>query len=188
MAVLFISPSAFAEDAAPAPTPTSSTERRFHVSLSPLPLLAGAIAGNVDIKLNERWTLGPSFLYWNAKILDLRINASGLGVRTAYSFRNPALQDGPYLAGILSYGSSKITQTSTTYGELSGEASGAGITGLAGYHWILPAGLSFRAGVGLGLSKLNKVELKDSSGTVREDGPKGVGGIFATELDIGWTF
>lgn len=185
VAALFTTFNAFAEDSANAVT---SGDHHYHLSLSPIPLLVGAVSGNFEVKLNERWTVGPSFLYWNTKIFDYRFNASGVGIRAAYSFRAPALQDGPYLAGGLSYASAKVTQNSLSYGEISGEASGFGLTGLAGYHWILPSGFSFRVGVGLGLSKLNKIELRDSSGTVRDSGFNGLGGGIANEIDIGWAF
>lgn len=163
-------------------------DHTMHLSVAPIPLLLGAISTNLELKVNERWTVGPSLLYWNSKIFDYHFSASGAGVRAAYSFRNPALQDGPYIAGGLSYASAKVTYRSTAYGELSGEGSGFGLTGLAGYHWVLPSGFTFRVGVGLSLSKLNQIELKDSSGTVREDSFRGISGGIANEIDIGWAF
>lgn len=166
----------------------AESDHTMHLSVAPIPLLLGAVSTNFEFKVNERWTVGPSLLYWNSKIFDYHFNASGIGVRAAYSFRNPALQDGPYLAGGLSYGSAKVTYRSTNFGELSGEGTGFGITGLAGYHWVLPSGFTFRAGVGLSLSKINRIELKDSSGTVRDEGFKGMGGGIANEIDIGWVF
>lgn len=168
---------------------SSSGSHAVNAYIEPIALLLGAVDGGVDIQINDRWTVGPSLLFWNSNILGYKIESSGFGGRVAYSFRNAAFVDGPYVASTLNYAKTKVTHDSALYGQTSADVSGAALSGMAGYHWILPSGLTFRAGVGLALSSVHRIEMKDSGGTVRDsyELPMHSAG-FATEVHVGWKF
>lgn len=166
-----------------------SSGRVVNLYVNPASVIFGMADVGVEFRLTEKWTLAPTFAYVNTQLLDLHIRGKAVGARAAYSFRNLAFEDGPYLASEVRVAQMRVSRRDVVYGTLdSGELTNVSLSGLAGYHWVWPSGFNFRAGVGITLARRYLTELKDSGGTVREDYPAPMNSVFATEAQAGWAF
>lgn len=158
---------------------------------NPLGLVIGAIGVNFDIAVTDDWTVGPEGLYWhlkfdnNSSFNDFEISAFSVGARANW-FKNGVFTDGLYVGPSVKYFSIKATSTdATTYLDREGTASALAAVCLVGYGWFWD---SFNMMLGGGLSLPlgnNKVEVTDAAGVKREES---VGGGFAAEFTLGWTF
>ena len=164
----------------------------------PIALLAGGLALDLDFRINEQWTIGPSLGYIKLKDKDrttdsgdpaeAEVQASALGVRANYYF-DSAFVDGWFLGPSFSFAKLEVdVKNKSTLQSASAEVSGAAIGILAGYHWFWD---SFNLNLGAGISSFTgpeKVTVNYSDGTKDEvKGPNG-SAAFAAEFSLGWTF
>lgn len=159
-------------------------DKSWNVRTRPLSLALGMINAQVDYAISDNLTVGPDFTSWNLTIGDYDVSASGFGVGANYYFDN-VFNDSWYVSGGYSSASATVKYKSSLYGNLEASAQVAGVAIGGGYHWFWE---SFNLNLGLNtlLAATTKVELKDSTGTVRDTYtyPGGVGLDFA----IGFAF
>ena len=159
---------------------TTAMANDWNVQFAPISSLIGLIDMNVQYKLADQWTVGPTILSWNLSAADISFSASGFGVRGTYAF-DKALSDGWYVSGGM--GTMSFAAKSGAY---SSNVSGTQMLVGGGYHWFWDS-FNLNLGFTTGSSSVTKVEVKDASGTVVSSSSVGAlsGGL---EFMIGWTF
>jgi hypothetical protein len=165
----------------------------FNFRFSPVLVLVGAAAVNLDIAVSNSITIGPQLLYWNLNLkqtgtstqqYDYKIKASSYGVRLNW-FKNNIYTDGLYLGLAATRSSVSVEEKTTT---TSGSSSGTSISALAGYGWFWN---SFNQMLGAGFSTSagdTKIEIKDSNGTITDSVSSPSSANFTLEYSLGWTF
>lgn len=136
----------------------------WNLRFSPVGLLMGMIAAEVDYKVTENVVVGPSFLSWNITRNNLSMSASGFGVQGAYYF-NPVYTDSFYVGGTFTSFSVSASDTDAYGNKASASASGTGLGFKGGYHWFWD---SFNLNLGLvaSSSSMSNVQIKDTNGNV----------------------
>lgn len=173
LCVLFSSPAAFAAGG-------------FNLRVAPLVAIIGIIDLNLDYKINNNLTVGPSLSYMSLTLFDVTIKGSGFGVEGNYFF------SGVYTDGFYSdFGISTLNVEASARSNSTGETAKATGNGLlyfvgGGYAWFWQ---SFNLNLGLNFAgtSMNKIEVKDSSGTTVEsyNGRPTNAGL---DFKIGFTF
>ena len=191
--VSMIGPSAFAEAEAPAASSASSANGSINARISPLGLLIGYINADVDFKLGDQWTLGPTFSYWGFDMTSsaftddkMRVESKSIGARANW-YKNGVFKDSLFFSPIFQYVSASATGTSRSSGNtVSASASVPVLSGLVGYHWFgQTLNMSLGAGLGFGLGS-SKVKATDGTTTVESDISRSVG--LALDFMIGIVF
>ncbi len=139
----------------------SASNEIWNIRLSPFAFLLGALNAQVDYRLDDNWTAGPNFLYWNGSLLDWKVKATGFGASAKYAF-DGAYSDSFYLGGGLGFSSVEVSIVSlgVTY---TGSATGTGIIATGGYQWFWD-NFNLNLGLTLGTSSVSDIEVKDSNG------------------------
>lgn len=181
--VLSLSSSAWAQK-----TEYASDARKVNIRVGPLGLLLGYLNADVDFKVGQEWTAGPSigYLRWNLEAGGVKYSATAfqLGLRTNWYFQGTAINDGWYFGPGLTY--SKATVESNEY-----EATAMGLiaSGIVGYNWMWE-NFNIMLGGGMFLSTIpGEVEVTRKSNGVKEKvsvgrGPSGI----TAEFTLGWAF
>lgn len=155
-----------------------------NVRFSPIGLLIGLINVEVDFKVNENWTMGPTLAFWNFSVGETGSNLFGtdvsffsLGGRANW-YKNGIHTDGLYVGPSLSYNTVKLKS-----GSDSASASGLVASGLVGYGWFWE---SFNMHLGGGLSlPLGSLKAEVNG---EEYAARGGSAGLAIEYTLGWTF
>lgn len=191
--VSMIGLSASAETEAPAASSASSANGSINARISPLGLLIGYINADVDFKLGDQWTLGPTFSYWGFDMTSsaftgdkLRVESKSIGARANW-YKNGVFKDSLFFSPIFQYVSASAIGTSRSSGStVSASASVPVLSGLVGYHWFgQTLNMSLGAGLGFGLGS-SKVKATDGTTTVESDISRSVG--LALDFMIGIVF
>ena len=164
----------------------------FNFRFSPILLLVGAAAVNLDIAVTDSITVGPQLFLWNLNLkqtsgasqYDYKIKATGFGARLNW-FSNKVYNDGMYLGASVSTSSVTIDEKTTS---TTGEGSSTSIAGLVGYGWFWN---SFNQMLGAGFSSSTgdtKIKIKDSNGVTTDEVTSPSAANFALEYSLGWTF
>lgn len=191
--VSVIGASALAQGAAPSSTSSSAKEGSINARISPLGLLIGYFNADVDIKVGDQWTLGPTFSYWGFDVSSsgftgdsMRVESKSIGARANW-YKNGVFKDSLFFSPIFQYVSASATGTSRSSGStVSASASVPVLSGLVGYHWFgQTLNMSLGAGLGFGLGS-SKVKATDGTTTVESDISRSVG--LALDFMIGIVF
>ena len=191
--VSMIGASALAQGDAPSTTSSSSKEGSVNARISPLGLLIGYFNADVDIKVGDQWTLGPTFSYWGFDVTSsgftgdsMRVESKSIGARANW-YKNGVFKDSLFFSPILQFVSASASGTSRTSGAtVSASATVPVLSGLIGYHWFgQTLNMSLGAGLGFGLGS-SKVKATDGTTTVESDISRSVG--LALDFMIGIVF
>lgn len=145
-----------------------SAAAEMNLRTQPIGYLVPILNAELDIGVSESWTLGPTVAFLNHKYGDYQLTAGAVGIAGMYYISGKRFTDSWYINPAIQWESIKVTTTDPYYGDLSWTGTATVLSGIAGYQWFWESGFNITLGAGLSLSNLNKVELKDSSGTVRE--------------------
>ncbi len=171
------------------------SEKKFNFSFEPIVLLVGLVNVNLDMKLNDSWTFGPTFSYWRVSVASgdpvytdkLSLSVFALGARGSW-YANGVFQDGWYVSPVLQYVNAKVSTISAGQ-DLSASVSLVELMGLVGYNWFWDS-FNMRLGGGINLATgPSKVHVQSSNSTYSNDvsyNPSSVG--LAFDFMIGWTF
>lgn len=170
--LLFASAPAFAKD--------------MNFRFGPIGLLAGFINGELDFAVGSNWSVGPIVGFISRSSDNVDIDAGQIGLRADYYF-NGTFTDGWYITPQVSIAGFDVTENDTLYGKLEDKVGGVIVSGMVGYNWFWD---TFNMGVGGGLSTytVDNLELKDSTGTVRDKYDRFSNLQLALEFNLGWTF
>ena len=190
--VSMIGASALAQGDAPSATSSSSKEGSINARISPLGLLIGYFNADVDIKVGDQWTLGPTFSYWGVAMTTdsvfstSRLESKSIGARANW-YKNGVFKDSLYFSPIFQYVSATFSGTSRTSGStISASASVPVASALVGYHWFgQTVNMSLGAGFGFGLGS-SKVTATDGTTTTESNIGRSVG--LALDFMIGIVF
>lgn len=177
-----------------APSVAHSADNELNVRFAPLSLLVGWLNVDLDVRVNDQWTLGPTIGLWRANIEDnyfvgdkYQLKRNAVGVRANWS-QSGSFQTGFYVSPIVQFVRVEISGVSkTTANDITASASGVTVTGIAGYQWFWD---TFNLSVGGGLilgAQSSDVSVQDgpSSYKVASSG-RGTGVAF--DFMLGWTF
>jgi hypothetical protein len=148
---------------------STTNAKSVNLRMNPLLLLVGYANLDVDIKLSNMVTLGPSIGYLNYTSKDIagdvKSYAYDLGIRAnIYPGAEALAEHGWYIGPSLHYIYAKAE-----LGTKSAELSGYSFNLVGGYHWIWE---SFNLMLGAGLSATSfpdKATVKDSSGGAQQE-------------------
>ncbi len=158
-----------------------------------LGLLIAFINFDLEFKISDDWTVGPTVSYWKfdfnssayagGKISAVR---KALGVRANWA-QNGAYRSGVYLSPMIQLVSAEVTGRSAFSGiPVTATASVPLITGLVGYQWFGPSGWNINVGAGLVTGGSSKVEVRDGTTTSSVETSQ-TGGL-ALDFMIGYVF
>lgn len=167
------------EKAAPAAASSSSSQgsdKFMNIRVNPLGLVFGLINADIDFKVADAITVGPSLMFWSLA----GITAFGGGARGNYYFNGQAFTDSFYLGAHAEYA---LVTYKTSLGNSSAGVFGAGA--LAGYHWVWDGGFNIMLGGGIGYyAGSSTVTINGQTASVT-----GLNGVSpALEFTLGWAF
>lgn len=160
-----------------------------NIRFGPLGLAVGVVNVQMDFKLNNEWTLGPSvaFVNWedddSVYTNDIEISGYSFGARANW-FNNGVFTDGFYIGPALHYTSieAKVNDGGT---EFKADGSVLVASSIFGYGWFWE---SFNILLGGGIA----IPLGDKEVTIKENGVETesvrITSSFAAEFTLGWTF
>ena len=186
--VLFNAQPSFAQSGSAGSSGASANFR-----IAPLSLLIGWLNLDLDFKISDDWTVGPTIGVWRVTLEDtlfvdnkLNLERNAVGARAVWS-QSGAYQTGFYFSPIVQFVSAKVSGTGKSSGNpISATASGITLTGIGGYQWFWDSfNMSLGAGlqVGAQASKVTVVE----AGTSRDVSAERSAGA-ALDFMLGWTF
>lgn len=157
---------------------------------SPIGLLVGQVAVDLDYKVADNWTVGPEVAYMHSSVSEtdaltsnIDITGYGAGARANW-FKNGTYTDGLYVGPSLTYVSVKAT-ASDAFGNISGSASAVVLSALVGYGWFWDSfNMMLGGGAAVPLGN-NQVTVTDSNGNQIKSN---VSSSLALEYSLGWTF
>lgn len=126
-------------------TAFAAADKSTNISTNPLGMLFGSINANVDFKVADRISAGPSFAYSSYTSGSSKATGIGLGANVGFYLSNKTFSDSWVLNLGLDYASVSNSATSA-------KASGLAIGGTIGYGWFWDGG--FNMGLGFGAQYL----------------------------------
>jgi hypothetical protein len=164
----------------------------YNFRFSPIGLIIGAVSADLDVAINDQWTLGPEFSYWHLSFdqtsglsSKLDLTALSLGARANW-FKNGIYTDGLYVGPSLKYLNARASATDTSGASASAETSTAVAQVLVGYGWFWD---SFNMMLGGGASTslgTTSITVQSSNGQQTSENLPAAG--LALEFTLGWTF
>lgn len=169
-------------------TQYASDSRKANFRFGPLGLLLGYLNADLDFKIGQEWTLGPSvgYLRWNLNSTgtNYSVTAYQVGARANWYFEGTAINDGWYFGPSISYTSVKVDSN-----DYEATATGIGFTGIMGYNWMWE---NFNIMLGGGLAAATtpgEVEVTRKSNNTKEKVSVGRSSAgLALEFTLGWAF
>lgn len=171
-----------------------SSDTEMNIRFAPASLLFGWLNVDLDLRVSEQWTIGPTIGLWRIQIedsyfvgdkYDLKRNA--VGVRANWS-QSGTFQTGFYASPIVQFAQVEIAGTGKSTGnDISASASGLTITGIAGYQWFWE---SFNIALGGGLilgGPASDISVQDGPTSYKiANNQRTTGAAF--DFMLGWTF
>lgn len=178
----------------PQATNASSSESGDFVNLrlAALGLLIGYLNADLEFKVADQWSVGPTFSFWRYKgESSLFTNKEYTGQRNAFGARatwakNGAYRTGFYISPIIQFVDAKISGTGATSGSpVEAKGSGPLFSGVFGYHWF-GANWNISAGAGFVAGGPENIEVREGATTenVRSSRTTGV----TLDFMIGYVF
>lgn len=160
---------------------------------NPLGLLAGGLGLNLDIAVNESWTVGPEFSYIDFKIgsggvftNEVRVRGIGGAVRGNWHY-NGVFTDGFYVGPSLGYSNVEVEASD---GVETAKASVGSVyaQALFGYAWYWDSSFNIMLGGGFAtiLSNPKATVTNNTTGARSEYDVRNTG--LALEFSLGFTF
>ncbi len=180
---------------AEAPASSTSGDSKagtVNARVSPLGLLIGYFNVDVDFKVGDQWTIGPTLSYWSLSMspdsvfTTSRLESKSIGARANW-YNKGVFQDSLYFSPVFQLVSATFSGTSRSSGAaISASASVPVASVLVGYHWFGKSiNTSLGAGVGFGLGS-SKVTATDGTTSVESDISRSVG--LALDFMVGIVF
>jgi hypothetical protein len=181
----------------PPPKPQKSSAAQssdfMDLRLYPLTVFLGGLSADLDFRLNDQWTLGPSLGYWRFNLdqtsgFTSSFTATVLraGVRANW-FKNGTFTSGLYLGPSIDYTMVKVS-TSDASGTITATGNTLAVTGLVGYGWFWNSfNMMLGAGAALALGP-TKIDVSNTNGSSSNSVSTQSGAGLALEYTIGWTF
>jgi hypothetical protein len=155
----------------------------YNLRFNPIVLLVGVINAELDYKLNDQVTVGPSLAFYSFKTSGVSVGGTNLGIQSRYFFKNFS-DDSWYVTGRGLYSTAEATISSLGI-DYKGKYAGLLLGFGGGYHWFWD---SFNMNLGAGLlSSQGEIELTDSTGS-KYPTTASPGSSFYLEYTIGWLF
>ena len=155
-----------------------------NLRVDPLQLFYNNLNLDLDLPINDKWTLGPTLDYQNRSEDDWDINEYHIGMRGNYWFNKNIFSQGWYLGPSISYINIEAENDNDGF-DSSGKSSGLEITVMSGYQGMWE---SFNINLGLGpfFHAVKEIEVKNDQGEKHEYGGHSIG--LVAELTLGWKF
>lgn len=174
------------------PRAFATNDDSYNFRFSPIGLIVGSVAVNLDAKIDPQWTIGPQLGYWHHRFgseygftSDFTVDAFELGARANW-FRNGVFKNSFFIGPALSYAQVKVTTTDSNRTPVAASISTVVASCLFGYAWFWDSFNIMLAGGGqVGLGN-NSVELTNADGSKTTTNAR-VAGLSA-EFSLGWTF
>lgn len=178
-----------------ATTPSANAAgAEMNIRFAPLSLLIGWLNVDLDVRVSNQWTLGPTIGLWRTNVEDnyfvgdkYQLKRNAVGVRANWS-QSGSFQTGFYVSPIVQFVRAEISGVSKSTGnDITASASGVTITGIAGYQWFWD---TFNLSVGGGLilgAQSSDVSVQDGP-TSYKAASSGRGTGAALDFMLGWTF
>lgn len=164
---------------------TRGSGNNMNFRFSPLGLLVGILNGDLQFKMSNQWTMGPSALVWNLKVPDITLNATGAALSGMYYF-DEVFEDSWYVSPAVGY-ISLTTKEKENLIDYEGNYTGLHMALGAGYIWHWE---SFNLSLGANWFYLlsGNISKKDAAGNPKED--SSLAGIPSVRFDfmMGFTF
>ncbi len=164
-----------------------------NLRVSYLGLTIGFINFDLEFKVSDNWSVGPTVSYWKFDYDSVYYTGGRLSaIRKAYGLRanwanNGAYRTGFYLSPMIQMISAEVSGFSTSSGApVTATASAPLITGLVGYQWFGPSGWNINFGAGIATGASSKVEVNDGTRTSSVETSRT--GSLALDLMIGYVF
>nr|MBO2477445.1 hypothetical protein [Bacillota bacterium] len=146
---------------------------RSTVTISPLGFMLGVLSGEFETEIGQdALTFGVPVMYWSVESASFELTAFGTGAGVRYYIDRVPLE-GFYVGGYVAYAGLRGNDGGT---EFSGSA--LGITGVAGYKFVLNDRFVIDVGAGVGFP----IAVNVSVGGVTESE---IGGPFGTSFSVG---
>jgi hypothetical protein len=170
-------------------TVNTAQANSVNVRINPLAALFGMLNAEIDFKMSDSLTVGPSLSYWSISLGDVSFSAYSLGVRANYYFGGGALDtDGWYLGPYAAFAS--MTVEEDLLGDnFSASASGFGLGAMIGHQWMWET-FNINLGLGFGYYMIDETQTAENDdGVEREvDVPAAAGTSVGLEFTLGWAF
>lgn len=172
--------------AASTPLAFADTEDSFNARFNPIGLAIGAANLRLDYKIGEQWVLGPSILFWNLDVGDIKLKAVGAAANAEFFF-DQAYTHGWMMDGTLGFVDISVEDDTGTAGAESTDVSAMTGSVIGGYHWFWGTTFNLALGAGLSFNTIGNVKTKNASGAVVDEKDVSPVGL-ALEANLGFTF
>lgn len=172
----------------------SSSENGDFVNLrvAALGLLIGYVNFDLEFKVSDQWSVGPSASFWRYKAdstlfvgNEYTAQRRAIGVRSTWS-KNGAYRTGFYISPMLQIVDAKVTGVGATSGSpVEAKGSGPIVSGVFGYHWF-GANWNLSAGAGFSVGGAESVEVREGTTTETVKSSRTAG--IALDFMIGYVF
>lgn len=171
----------------------SENADELNFRFAPLSLLIGWLNVDLDVRISENWTVGPTIGVWRINVPDsyfvgekYLLKRNSFGVRANWS-HNGAFKTGFYLSPIVQFVRAEASGVSASSGNsISATASATTFTGIAGYQWFSDS-FNITAGAGFIAGRPSDVSVVDGATNYKIAGDSRDAG-FALDFMLGWTF
>lgn len=119
---------------------SANKDRSTNISINPLGFAFGAFNTNVDFKMSDRFTLGPSVAFTSVTSGVSKATGYGIGANANFYLSNDAFNDSWIVSVGAEYAYIGIDNLS---------ASGLGFGATIGYGWFWDSGFNIGLGAGL---------------------------------------
>jgi hypothetical protein len=166
----------------------------INLRVSALGLLIAYMNVDLEFKLSDDWSVGPTVTYWKFDYSaygytggTLATTYKAFGVRANWS-QAGAYRSGVYISPMIQLVTANVTGVSTFNGRtVTGEASAPIVTGIIGYQWFFGSGFNINTGLGLSLgTSATKAEATDGVTTTKIESSQ-TGGV-ALDFMLGYVF
>ena len=172
---------------------SDASTKKWNLRFSPLGLPIGYINVDVDFKIGDNWTLGPTVSYWRIDLNDttyqgdkITLETSRFGARATWA-KNGAFRSGLYFTPMIQYVSAKANAVSRSSGNTVNATTAAPLlTGLVGYQWFFGDTFNLNVGAGLAVGGGSKIEVNDGTSKTSYDTSRSSG--LALDFMLGWAF
>lgn len=153
----------------------------MNVRVNPLGLAFGIIGAEVDFKVGESMTVGPSLGILSTSLGTTSLNAYQIGARANFYLSGPAISDGWFAAPYASFLPMTIKS-----GNASASWSSFSAGALFGYQWVWESGFNMDVGLGASYYSTASSVTADDGSSLSVPGFSGI--LPAFEWSVGYAF
>ncbi|MCB0405150.1 MAG: DUF3575 domain-containing protein [Bdellovibrionales bacterium] len=152
-----------------------------NIRVNPLGLVLGSLSGDVDFRVSDKVTLGPSIGYLAANFLFAELTGVGIGVRANYYLTGDAMNTGWYVGP-----SAGLSIVSVRALGSQGSQAGMYIGSVIGRQWVWENGLNVNLALGASWYSNGDTIRADNGGTISV--PFYYGFQPSGEISLGYAF